>query len=223
MVENNNTLIEELRASWFDLLQKSSADIKIRNKIFAELIYNYCAPERSYHNLEHVKEVLNLLEQAKNIYKTTNVLKFSVWFHDCIYNPRNRDNEAKSAEYATKALKQLHINAEIIRSIAQIILSTINHQPLLEGINNLIFLDVDLAILGSTSDKYLKYSQAIRQEYSHLSDRDYQQGRKKILKQFLARKRIYYTDYFYQRLDATARKNLQTEINQIESSTDSNV
>lgn len=95
----------------------------------------------------------------------------------------------------------------------QIILSTRKHEPFLEDRDNLIFLDVDLSILGAAPDRYLAYSQAIRQEYHRLSDRDYQAGRKQVLTQFLARDRIYYTDYFYQKLESSARKNLQAEIN----------
>ncbi|WP_036477823.1 hypothetical protein [Myxosarcina sp. GI1] len=222
-VNSHNYSIQELKASWFDLLQESSADIELGNKIFVALIHSYCDPVRSYHNLEHIREILNSIEQVKNISNSLNVLKFSAWFHDYIYSPQAQYNEIDSAVYATKVLKQLNIDAEIIKAVAQIILSTINHQPLLEEIDNLIFLDADLAILGTTGDKYLQYSQAIRQEYFHLSDRDYYQGRKKILKQFLARERIYYTDYFYQRLELQARKNLQAEINQIELSINSNV
>lgn len=72
-------------------------------------------------------------------------------------------------------------------------------------------------------DKYLQYAQAIRKEYSHLSDRDYQLGRKKFLIQFLAKTRIYYTDYFYQWLELTARNNLQTEINRLGDSHDNQI
>ena len=76
---------------------------------------------------------------------------------------------------------------------------------------------MDLAILGTTSNQYQKYAVAIRKEYNYLSDRDYQVGRKKVLNQFLARKKIYYTDYFYQRLESIARNNIRAEINNLNS------
>ena len=73
-----------------------------------------------------------------------------------------------------------------------------------------------MAILGTTPNKYQEYAQAIRQEYHHLSDRDYQVGRKKVLSKFSARDRIYYTDYFYKQLESVARKNIQAEINHLD-------
>ncbi len=209
MLENN---ADKLRANWVSLLQKLLPNFKISERIFTEIINSYSSPVRSYHNLEHIETILDLLEQVKDLAQNINSLKFSAWFHDYIYNPQAQDNEAKSAVYAAKVLKQLNIDPEIIQTVQQIILSTKNHQPLVTGIDNLIFLDVDLAILGATSNEYLQYAQAIRQEYSYLSDRDYYQGRIKVLTQFLARKRIYYTNYFYQRLETTARKNIQAEI-----------
>ncbi len=78
--------------------------------------------------------------------------------------------------------------------------------------DNLIFLDLDLAILGASPAKYWQYAIAIRQEYSYLSDRDYRQGRKQVLAEFLNRDRIYFTKHFNRQLESIARKNLQTEI-----------
>ena len=69
-----------------------------------------------------------------------------------------------------------------------------------------------LAILGTSSEGYLKYAKAIRLKYSWLCDRNYQQGRKQLLNNFLVRERIYYTDYFYQKLELQTRENLKAEI-----------
>ena len=210
--DSQDNLIERLRLSWFNLLDRSSAQTKLGDKIFTSLINSYCDRTRSYHNLNHIYDILNSIEQVKSITEDLNVLQFSAWFHDRIYNPQSSDNESKSAVCAVKALEQLNIDRRVIEVVEQIILSTKNHQPLIDSIDRLLFLDIDLAILGTTPNKYQKYTQAIRQEYNHLSDRDYQIGRKKVLTQFLNRERIYYTDYFCQRLETAARKNLQTEI-----------
>ena len=214
--DNLDNSLEQLRLSWFNLLDKSSAETKLGDEIFTSLINSYCDRTRSYHNLNHIYDILNSLERVKNIAKNINILQFSAWFHDYIYDPQSLENEAKSAVCAVKAMKQLNIERQVIKVVEQIILSTKNHQPLIKNIDNLLFLDVDLAILGTTPDKYQKYTLAIRKEYSYLSDRDYEMGRKKVLTQFLNRKRIYYTDYFYQNLELAARENLQTEINCLE-------
>ena len=211
--DNLNNLLEQLRLSWFNLLDKSSAEKKLGDKIFTSLTNSYSEPARSYHNLKHIYDLLHYIDQIENIAENVNVLQFSAWFHDYIYDPQSLNNEARSAVYAIKSLRQLNIDRQTIDIVEQIILSTKNHQPLIKNIDNLLFLDVDLAILGTTPNKYQKYTRAIRQEYSHLSNRDYLIGRRKVLTQFLNRKRIYYTDYFYQNLELAARKNLQAEVN----------
>ena len=205
--------IQKLRLSWLDLLDSSLAETKFEAKIFTSLIDSYTSRHRSYHNLNHVYDILNWIELVKDFAENTDILRFAAWFHDCIYDPQSLDNEAKSAVEAERALEALNIDREIIKKIEQIILSTKNHQPSIASIDNLLFLDLDLAILGTNPARYREYAKAIRQEYNHVSDRYYQTGRKKVLTQFLNRERIYYTDYFYHRLETAARKNLQAEIN----------
>jgi predicted metal-dependent HD superfamily phosphohydrolase len=208
------TSIDYLKNSWFNLWQDLSLkNCQLRDEVFTDLINTYSHPARQYHNLEHIKEIFSLLEQVADIVQNVQVLKLSAWFHDYVYNPQAKDNEELSAIYAKNILNQLNIDSEIVYSTTQIIRSTNNHQPRLTSIDNLIFLDLDLAILGSTPERYLQYNQAIRKEYQHLSDRDYYQGRTKVLTKFVTRPRIYYTDYFYRRFEAIARKNMQTEIN----------
>ena len=209
-------LINRLKKSWFDLLQELTVeDYQLGNEILNDLIDLYSQSVRHYHNLEHVREILSLIQQVKDICQSDRILQLSAWFHDCIYDPQAKDNEELSAIYAQTALTKLNIDSQTIYSVTEIIRSTKNHQPLLTDIDNSIFLDLDLAILGTTLERYLQYAQAIRKEYQHISDRNYRQGRSKVLTQFLTKERIYYTDYFYQRLETTARQNIQTEIDRL--------
>ena len=211
--QQNTLLISQLRSSWFDLIKRLQIDKNLGESIFANLIKAYSSTARHYHNLHHLQHILDSLTEVREQIVNFPALQLCAWFHDYIYDPQAIDNEMESAIAAEKILSTLRINFDTVRLVQQIILSTRKHEPFLEETDNLIFLDVDLSILGTSYDKYLAYSQAIRQEYSHLSDRDYQEERKRILTQFLARERIYYTDYFDRRLESTARKNLQTEIN----------
>ena len=201
-----------LQSSWYSLLHKIQANSQLGEVIFVDLVKAYSHPARHYHNLEHIQHLLNLSEKVRDISDSFAVLQFSVWFHDYVYDPQAKDNELKSAVYTEKTLNKLNVSPDLIQLVKRIILSTQKHEPLTDNIDNLIFLDADLSILGASSDKYVKYAQAIRQEYSWLSDRDYQQGRKQVLADFLARERIYYTDYFYQQLEVQARANLEAEI-----------
>lgn len=213
--QQNTLLISQLRSSWFNLLEQLHADPNHNESIFANLIKAYSGTARHYHNLHHLQHILNSLAEVRELIVNFPALGLCAWFHDYVYDPQAVDNEMESAIAAERILSRLGINFDTVRLVQQIILSTRKHEPFLEETDNLVFLDVDLSILGASPDRYLAYSQAIRQEYSHKSDRDYREGRKRVLTQFLARDRIYYTDYYYQRLESTARKNLQTEINNL--------
>ena len=202
-----------LKASWDGLLSQFEIDYQVGFDIFSTLVRAYSAQERHYHNLNHIQHLLNLIEQVAEICDRHSVLQFSVWFHDYIYDSQAKDNELQSAIFAEQTLKTLNLPPDLIQSVKQIILSTQKHQPLLDSIDNLIFLDIDLAILGSSVPHYQQYAQAIRREYAWLSDHQYQQGRKEILTQFLTRERIYYTEYFHQQLESAARANISAEIN----------
>ena len=205
-----------LKLSWNQLTQELQVENSLSEKIFIDLINTYSKPNRYYHNLEHIQNILNIIEPVKKIANNFQVIQLAAWFHDYIYNPQAKDNEFQSALYAVDTLNQLKISAEIIEVVKQIIISTQKHQPAVNNLDNnldiLIFLDADLSILGTSLDNYLKYAQAIRQEYNWLSDREYQKGRKQVLINFLSRERIYYTDYFYHKLEIPARNNLQAEL-----------
>ncbi len=207
--------LELLKYSWDILLKKSHAKFQLGEVIFTDLVNSYSHPSRHYHNLEHIQHLLSLSEIFKATSDRRIILQFTSWFHDCIYNPQAQDNEIQSAIYAENKLKVMNIAPDIIELVKQIILSTQKHQPLTTNINNAIFLDMDLSILGTSTASYLKYSQAIRQEYIWLSDQDYQKGRIEVLSSFLAKKRIYFTEYFYQKLEAKARANLELEIKKL--------
>jgi predicted metal-dependent HD superfamily phosphohydrolase len=201
-----------LQLTWLNLLTELKADSLAGKAVFTELVVAYTQPARHYHNLRHIQELLDWAELVQQTTECLPVIKLAAWFHDYIYDPQAQDNEIKSAIYAEEALFQLGVAPDIILGVKQIILSTEHHQPLIDSIDNLIFLDLDLAILGASSERYLQYAASIRQEYNWLSDREYDQGRKRVLTNFLAREKIYYTDYFRQKLAHQAKVNLAREI-----------
>ena len=203
--------INWLKSNWLNLLTKLNADLLAGEAVFKDLEEAHSDSARHYHNLNHVGDLLIWIESVR-LAESLPTIELAAWFHDYVYDSRRQDNEIKSAICAEETLTRLNVAPDIIQTVKQIILSTQKHQPLIESIDNLIFLDLDLAILAASSDRYFKYAAAIRKEYSWLSDRDYRQGRKQVLNSFLARNNIYYTDYFDRRWEQQARANLAREI-----------
>jgi predicted metal-dependent HD superfamily phosphohydrolase len=88
---------------------------------------------------------------------------------------------------------------------------------LLQGTNlAAVFLDLDLSILGASEDEYDGYKKQIREEYSYYSVDEYKNGRIKIMKGFLNRERLYFTDDFHMKYETRARENIEREIKSLE-------
>ena len=173
-----------------------------------QLTKNYTEPHRAYHNLSHITSMLTVAP-------LTPEQVLAIWFHDAIYIPGARDNEEKSADLAMPVVEDL-VSAGILPSSATdlvhtMILDTRKHVPRTEP--SRLVVDLDLMILASPREEYIKYSQQIRQEYSAITDEFYVPGRLGFLKEFLKRDRIYWD---MTQLEDPARSNLEFEIGFLE-------
>ncbi|KEG07189.1 hypothetical protein DQ04_10621020 [Trypanosoma grayi] len=79
-----------------------------------------------------------------------------------------------------------------------------------------LFLDLDLAILGSEAARYQQYAADVRWEYSWHSEADFRLGRAAFLRGFLQHPRWYKTKFFYDALEVRARANVQAEVAALE-------
>ncbi len=167
-----------------------------------ELQTRYSEPHRHYHTLAHIEHMLELLPHADE------TVVAAVWFHDAVYDgPRN---EERSAELAACALHELGFAQ--IPLVERMILATKRHERGDLPEPALAFLDADLAILGSDRERYDEYVRQVRQEYAHVPDDAFRTGRNAILRAFLSRPRLYFTDEFFERFERAARANLQREL-----------
>jgi predicted metal-dependent HD superfamily phosphohydrolase len=181
------------------------------------LTRQYSGPDRHYHNLHHVAEMLRLLEQFEGVNGDHAAVRFAAWFHDAVYDTRSMTNEEQSAALAGRALEELGVPPESIESARRLILATRRHEAEGDVPDLNLFLDADLSILGAEWETYLAYSEAIRREYSWVPDAAYREGRLKVLTNFLGRERLYYTEPLAVRFEARARSNLSNEIRALSS------
>ena len=184
----------------------------IKENTFQELKEKYGEESRFYHNLSHVKSLLTLLESLEDKLQDRRAIRFSIWFHDVIYDTKRNDNEEESAILASKMMEQLQVNPETIHLVKDLILASKEHNGRNLPHTAKLFLDIDLAILGISEEIYREYSQAIRKEYAWVSESAYREGRQKVLKSFIERDKIYFTDEMQTRYEKQARKNIHAEI-----------
>jgi predicted metal-dependent HD superfamily phosphohydrolase len=155
--------------------------------------------------------MLALLQQQTLDEAHKHLLELAIWYHDSIYDAASKNNEAQSAKLAQAHWKQ-HLPTPQLESLKKLIQATAKHQLLDYTVAEQLFLDLDLSILAAPPAVYRAYSQAIAQEYQAVYPRLlYKMGRKKVLKNFLARPRIYFSNPFYESYEAAARANLAAE------------
>lgn len=163
----------------------------------------YAEAHRAYHNAEHVWAVLHALDSRRVL---TPVLALAIWGHDLIYDPRKHDNEQQSADVFDGWLAEQGAPADLRAKIHALILATRHAAPAATRAEALL-IDADLSILGADAATFAAYNAAIRREYGHVPGLLYRVGRKKILRGFLDRERIFTTPEFAG-LEVQARVNL---------------
>ena len=194
-----------LKNKFQTLCQNFTKDYNLVNTLWKEIEEKHSEPTRYYHTLKHLEHIYSELP------KLDTVTEFSIFYHDIVYDVSCSDNEEESASVCEKRLALLGVQTKLIEEVTQLIVETKTHEP--SSKRNALFLDADLAVLGSSEDVYKTYTQNIRKEYATYSDSVYSEGRQKVLKHFLEKERIYVSDYFYELYERKARKNLEWELN----------
>lgn len=172
-----------LREKFFQLCSQFTQEKTEIEKFWLEIENKYSEKGRHYHNLIHLDNMFAELELVKDKIKDFNLVSFSVFYHDVIYDSTSKLNEEKSAEFAKLKLKKLGLENEKINIISNQILATKSHQRS-ENTDINYLLDADLSILGTDTDSYINYTKQIRKEYSIYPNFLYKPGRKKVLSHF---------------------------------------
>lgn len=203
-----------LKDLFFENSKNFSSDLILIEKFWLEIEEHYLQKSRKYHNLNHLEHIFRELDEVKNEINDFTLITFSVFYHDIIYKSTSKENEEKSAEFAVQRLQKLNLSESQLNRISNQILATKAHKKSSDQDTNSL-TDADLSILGAERDIYQKYIENIRKEYSVYPDFLYKPGRKKALKHFLEFETIFKTEYFRNKYEEKARKNLEWEIGNI--------
>lgn len=177
---------------------------------FEELVARYGEPQRRYHTMEHIESCLALLDRFRSLARRPAEVELALWFHDAVYEPHRTDNEGRSAELARRVLLAAGVSREAVDRIAAYILATKGHD-VVEGDGALV-LDIDLSILGASEEEFERFDRHIREEYIHVPDPLYREGRRRVLEGFSKRRRIYRLEPFFDAFETQARRNLERKI-----------
>jgi predicted metal-dependent HD superfamily phosphohydrolase len=178
---------------------------------FAWLVERYNEPHRHYHTLEHIQAMVDFLLKRVEVVSDQKSVMQATFYHDVIYDTKNNDNEERSAALLATEFPSL----SWIEVPKQLILDTKKHVPSPNLVDADIFLDADLAILWRKSWIYREYSANIRKEYIWVPEDTYKEWRIKVLRSFLERKKLYFTEPVAWEFEERARRNIEAEIKEL--------
>lgn len=177
------------------------------------LIAAYSGADRHYHDIAHIAAMLRLLETHAPSHPNRVAIDWAILYHDVVYDPRRRDNEAASAAVMADDLAAMGVDAGLAQRVRELILATL-HGEVAGTIDDAtaLVVDLDLAVLASAPADYDAYAAAIRREYAHVPEALYREGRARVLQGFIDKPAIYRTDTLRARWEVSARANLAREI-----------
>ena len=182
----------DLASLFTDLARRYTADEKLVRELWEEIRQAYSGPKRHYHTLTHLAAMVAELQPYQAGIAAWDELLLSLFYHDIVYKVPGSDNEEKSADLAAARLAQLGVPSLQITHCRFLILATKRHEASGDAETDL-FTDADLAVLGQPWSVYKAYARQVRAEYGIYPDLLYKPGRRKVLRHFLAKPRIYKT------------------------------
>jgi len=221
--------LESMRADWVRLLRRYGVAPAEVQEPFDVLAAAYSAPERHYHNLDHLIEMFRVAARLASAVADPApaprplvggraydpaAVELAIWFHDAVYDPRAKDNESRSAELAAVLLGPIGVPRSTIERTVRLVLATAHlsaADPPADR-ETAVLLDADLAVLGSSEERYRRYAADIRKEYAWVPDEDYRAGRAAVLRAFLARPRIFLNQLTFEEGERRARENMAAEL-----------
>jgi predicted metal-dependent HD superfamily phosphohydrolase len=193
-------------ASWRAMWRELGAELP-DDELFHRLVACWSEPHRHYHTLQHLRECLERFEEVRPLARRPAEIELALWFHDAFYDVHRQDNEARSADWAQAAVRAAGIAQGVARRVHALVMATCHREAPTDPDAQLL-VDVDLAILGADRARFDESDEQIRREFGHLGDGAFRDGRRAVLRGFLARPRIYSTERFAAAFEASARKNL---------------
>ena len=234
-------LWNELKREWDASFQEldeihANANEEKLDKWFDRLYQQHNESGRYYHTTVHLMEMMRywnaVVAEDLSLSKHSPAICWATFFHDSVYDPKSSTNEEDSAklfeEFCSDAMGIQQVTngdddnrvAKVASLVSTLILATKKHEvipnemmPDAEIDLQMVFLDIDMSVLGKHENAYLAYAGCIRKEHSFVEESVYCEKRAEVLTGFLEnKKQIFLSDLFHKTSEAQARSNLKREI-----------
>ncbi|MDD5456639.1 MAG: dephospho-CoA kinase [Candidatus Margulisbacteria bacterium] len=197
-------------------------ELKLKNdKLFLDEIARlHQIPERGYHTIMHVMEMLCWFHQIKDKLEHPLEVYLAIIFHDIIYDAALKDNEEQSAELAKKLITKHVMNEDInVDLIVRLIQLSAKHLEDLKDLTNdeKIFLDMDMGIFAAPKKRLLTCEGGVYKEYGKIYPLEaYIKGRSMFLNSLLLpEKSIFRSELFKEKYEDLAKANIKYLLTQV--------
>ena len=182
-----------------------------------ELLAAYADPGRGYHDVRHLTEVLDRLDELEGHGVTFDrvVVRIAAWFHDAVYDGQP-GAEDRSARWAEEALASAGLSPADIAEVARLVRLTESHNAEPDDLDGAALCDADLAVLAADPDRYRAYVAGVRREYDSVPETDFRRGRAMVLRTLLRRGALFTTPYAVASWEPEARRNVTAELEALE-------
>ena len=187
------------------------------------LIERWSTPDRRFHNLKHVIDMLARVDELADESHYPDVMRIAAWYHGCVFSAETKEtyqrnggeDEVASAAEAAKELSALGVPDATVDRVCALILNLKSHTLPANDMDASALNDADLGTLAVEPQLYKKYRMAVREEYAHIPDERYYEARLAIITRLLGRDRLF-SSPLGERWELPARQNLEAEKNRIE-------
>lgn len=174
---------------------------------FDELETLYGEPHRRYHTAAHIEHCLRQFDLAAQRMDEPDAVETALWFHDAIYDIPARENELRSAElFAARAGGRG--SGQFRSNVHGLIMATTHLDPP-ATLDEAFIVDIDLSSFGLPWEEFLDDSRAVRAEVAHVPDAEFYPRQRKFLESLAARPVFCFTEFFRDRHEARARRNIE--------------
>ena len=208
-----SSAVNRLQAYWARSCPALPAAVSAQ--LFARVLAGWSEPQRAYHTTQHLLESLDLLGAWRGVRDWPKAVALALFFHDVVYDPKRSDNEDMSARIAREMLAQMQARPELAQAIVALIDVT-KHAATPRTEDEKLIVDIDLAILGATPQRYAQYQAQVRQEYAHVPEALFLRGRLAVLEAFVRTgPGLYHTVRGRNAFAGAAARNLAAEVAQL--------
>lgn len=200
----------ELRARFVALVERLRGSVEAAPAVFEQVNAAWNGPARAYHGSVHLSECLRELDRVQALAPAPDVLELALWYHDVVYRPTARDNEAASAKRLGEDALLSKIPSPAVEAAQALVLATALHGT--SGPSDVaadFIRDIDLAIFGRDMLRVMEFESEIDEEYASVPRLARVLGRGRLLTKLLEAPTIYRTPSFRERYEAAARAHIR--------------